>query len=779
MGGTWSRIARGATVVWAAALSSCEDGAGQGSAETGTPTGSVDAARGPGPSTGGAPGPGPVTDGGLGPGPGPGTDAAPPVRPVALGTYDGVLQGSPPDWPIFTGPFSRKLREDEAAPTEAPALQALGLKAARGESESVWVALAAGDGSVSVTLDGALPGVTRVFSVGFVDGVAEVLRPLEPGGALPLRPNGPTGLVLDVRVARDAAPGDHGASLRLERPGRAPVNVPIALHVFDFDLPEVPRFESQMNLDMASLRGPDGAPPDGTGDAARETLVALRWASANSTWPSGFRWGITWDAPENPRRCEALYLEPDEPAPYSIGMIAPRVLGRFAQSSVFQFIDNHTPRPDTFCGVARGDHRGNAEYDAAWGRYLAALSAYLSAEGHTPRTYAYLQNEPQDTTEERLAAHLCRVARAAAPDLRIAVSEEPKPSVAEDPEGACGYDLWIAALQHYQPAYAQARMRDHGETVWFYSLDHDPAPYFNPTAPGSPGMDARIVPWVAWRERARGYAYYDAGRFLHAGVPGVRALLLRDGFEDYDYLYLAHGGQHPTVGVERGVDTTVAGLASGLRDFSRDATALHTLRDAVGAYLGGERDSLPQVAPPAEDPPRPRFVNFQAIDGPPRAEPLEVPQGSGRLYEKVGWMPFDAARGLGFTGENVGDPTRALALYDEVPGFDERQRSVVYDDWGRPARFDLVVPPGRYRVRVGLGRPARGYPNDPQNLRIEGMPAVVDHVTTDDAPVLEYVGEHSVQDGKLSLDFGGRSARTGDFAFTFLAYVDVEPLPPP
>ena len=766
-----SRIARGASLVWAAALVSCGDGAGQGPAEGGP-------GPGPGVPTDGAPGPGSVTDGG--PGPGPRADAgpvpSPPVTPVALGTYDGVLQGSPADWTIFTGPFSRKLREDETAPADARPLEALTVKAARGESESVWVALSAGEGSVTVTLDSALPGVSRLFSVGFVDGVAEVLRPVEPGAALALRANGPTGLVLDVRVARGASPGDHRTMLRLERPGRAAVQVPVSLHVFDFDLPEVPRFESQMNLDMASVRGPDGAPPDGTGDAARETLAALRWASANSTWPSGFRWGITWDAPENPRRCEALYLEPDEPAPYSIGAIAPRALGRFAQSSVFQFIDNHTPRPDTFCSVARGDHRGNAEYDAAWGRYLAALSAYLSAEGHTPRTYAYLQNEPQDATEERLAAHLCRVARAAAPGLRIAVSEEPKPSVAEDPEGACGYDVWIAALQHYQPAYAQARMRDFGETVWFYSLDHDPAPYFNPTAPTSSGMDARIVPWVAWRERARGYAYYDAGRFLHAGVPGVRALLLRDGFEDYDYLYLAHGGQHPVVGVERGVDATVAGLASGLRDFSRDATALHSLRDALGAYLGAERDSLPQVAPAETDPPRARFLNFQQVDGPPRAEPLEVPPGSGRLYEKVGWMPFDAARGLGFTSENVGDPTRALALYDDVPGFDDRQRSVVYDDWGRPARFDLVVAQGRYRVRVGLGRPARGSPNDPQNLLIEGVPTVVDHITTDEAPVFEYQGEHTVQDGKLSLDFGGRSARTGDFAFTFLAYLDVEPL---
>jgi hypothetical protein len=133
--------------------------------------------------------------------------------------------------------------------------------------------------------------------------------------------------------------------------------------------------------------------------------------------------------------------------------------------------------PATFCGVARGDAHGTATYDAAWSSYLSALTGYLRANGYLERSYYYVQNEPQDAGDHRLAAHLCRVARAAAPGLRLAVSEEPTPAIAEDAGGACGYDIWIAHVEAYDPTYATTRQRDHGEAVWLYSLDHDAEPF--------------------------------------------------------------------------------------------------------------------------------------------------------------------------------------------------------------------------------------------------------------------------------------------------------------
>lgn len=78
------------------------------------------------------------------------------------------------------------------------------------------------------------------------------------------------------------------------------------------------------------------------------------------------------------------------------------------------------------------------------------------------------------------------IIKAVAPNLRIAVSEEPKPEIAERSDyGPCGYDIWIAYIKDYKKDYAWQRQRDYGETVWFYSLPQDDLPYFSPCKDGN------------------------------------------------------------------------------------------------------------------------------------------------------------------------------------------------------------------------------------------------------------------------------------------------------
>jgi hypothetical protein len=701
------------------------------------------------------------------------TDAGPPVGPPASTPPAGPLAQSPPDWPLVTGPAGQTPRAVPLPPAGAP-LDALRVSAARGEHETVWLSLGAGEGTVTATFTAPNTLGATVYGAGFTNGFADALTPLGPADPWPLTPQAPGALLLDVEVPRDAAPGDHNATLTLVRSNGTRVEVPVVIHVFDFELPREMLFSSQVNLSIESL-----IPPGGTVEDARNLLFDLHLTPASAVWPSGFRWDITWDSAANPQRCGAFWDEATEDPQYAVGALARRLLlGEgwngvgFGDAELFQFVDNTTPRPDTFCGEARGDAFGTPAYNAAWGAWLTALTDYLRGAGLLDRTYAYLQNEPQTADDARLAAHLCRLVRAAAPGLRIAISEQPTPAIAEDAGGPCGYDIWIASLGHLQPAYALERQRDHGEQLWLYSLDHDAEPFFNPTAPDRDALHARVIPWVSWRLRARGWAYYDAGRFFPGGRPSVRALALRDGFEDYAYLYLANGGRHPAPGVEESLDRAVAPVATALTDWNRDPAVLAGVREALGAYLGGERDTLP--GPPAADPDAPvesRYVNLQDPAGEPAADPLVV---DGHTWEKAGWAPWDAERRLGFVGEHVADPEIAKTGYDAVDGVSETQRSYVYDDFGRPALFELGLAPGRYHVRVGLGRPARGYPGDPHNLSLEGAPVVVDHITTDAAPTFIYDGEVEVLDGRLSVAFGGRSAVTGEFAYTFLAFVSAE-----
>jgi hypothetical protein len=59
---------------------------------------------------------------------------------------------------------------------------------------------------------------------------------------------------------------------------------------------------------------------------------------------------------------------------------------------------------------------------------------------------------------------------------------------------------------------------------------------------------------------------------------------------------------------------------------------------------------------------------------------------------------------------------------------------------------------------------------------IEGTRLIDDEPTTDAARVFRRSATLDITDGSLSLVAGGRSARTGDYAYTFLQFLDIEPV---
>jgi len=717
--------------------------------------------------------------GGVGGG-GAGGTGGKPVEPVPLDptefTY--TLEESTASLELWTTPPTRKVKRSDAAPSAKRS--GLKLSAAKNEHEPTQLVLGPGSGSVTVELApfANLGSEQRVAlsAVGYDGDWSETLAPLASGGSVSLDAQAGTVIWLSVYVPESAAAGDHTTSLTLTPASGAPIAIPVTLHVFDFTLPKEIHFASQLNLSIQSL-----IPSGGAEEAAKTMLFEHRLTPASPTWPSGFKWNITWDSDASPTKCSAFFDEPNEAPPYSIQHLAKKYLKGegwngvgFPDSMLFQFVDNATPRPQTFCGIDRGDHDGTTAYNAEWSEFLAALDAYLVQNGYADRSYYYVQNEPQDAADHALAAHLCRLTKKAAPNLRIAVSEEPKPEIAEDPGGPCGYDIWIAHVRAYQEKYAWQRQKQFGETVWFYSLDQDPDPYFNPTRVDTQGLHERIIPWTAWSHRIRGWAYYDGGRFFPNGAPNIRAELLREGFEDYEYLFLANGGAHPNVDVIEVADPTAKSVAASMTSWTKDPDALMALRFELGRYIEGSRSTLPVLQ--ADSGIRPRgayYVNFQDPAGAPTADPLVV---DGKTYMKVGWQAYDEKLGLGWSGEKIGDPSIALFGFDDVAGYSDVQKSYVYDDYGRDNLFEFALEPGKYLVTVGVGRPAKGYPGDPHNVSVEGVKLIDDELTTNAAPTIEKSTTVDLTDGSLSLVVAGKSASTGNYAYTFLGYLAVEPV---
>jgi len=765
MGRSWIRLGLGAVVCTTSLglLFACGDSDDGGSGA---------AAGGGGSSGGGSSGGGSGGSGGSGGG-------GDPTEPVVLDPTDFTytLEESPGGLPLWTTPATHKLREGDRPPEATRS--GLYLSAARREFEPLPLVLGPASGSATVRID-PFPDLgdeqrVELTSVRYDQGWGEYLDPLAPSEEVSLSGDRGAGVWLTVYVPAGAPAGEHTTSMTVTPSGGDAVTIPVTLYVFDFAIPEEIHFASQMNVSVSSLI-PDG----GKEEDAKDLLFEHRFTPKSVTWPSGFKWGITWDSDSAPNKCEAFYDEPDEGEAYSIRHLARKyILGEgwngigFPNAMIFQFVNNGTPRPDELCGISRGDHFGSTAYNEEWSQFLAALDSYLVDNGYADKAYYYVQNEPQNEEDHRLAAHLCRLTKAAAPHLRIAVSDEPKPEIAEDPDGACGYDIWIAHVRAYKEDYAWERQRDHGETVWFYSLDQDPDPYFNPTRVDVQGMHQRIIPWTAWVHRITGWAYYDVGRFFDGPRPTVRAELLREGFEDYEYLYLANGGAHPSVDVTANADPTVQSVTSGMTSWNKDPDALMALRHELGKYIEGSRDTLPVLE--VETNARPRdayYLSFQDPDGPPTDDPLVV---DGNTYLKIGWAAWDDDAGLGWYGENVGTGIVKYG-YDDVGGYTEAQKGYVYDDYGRNNLFEFAIENGRYDVTIGVGRPGKGYANDPHTAIVEGIRVVDDEVTTDAEPTIERTETIDLTDGKISVEVGGKSPSTNNWAYTFLAYIVIEPV---
>ena len=711
---------------------------------------------------------------------------------------------------VWTTPTMEKVLREAAPPTQAG--QALQLYAAKNEFEPVQLVLrsdAAGSATLSLspfTGPGGGTPITRVdvHRVGYVrisqpsdsssiksSYLPDPLEPTTLGASetLPAAQNQP--FWLTVYVPPGAAAGDYTATLSI-RYGAATQDVPVRLHVFDFALPGRIGFDGNWNSSFQALGGSASL-------AAVESLKNFffehRLIPSSVGWPAGLNYngGITYD-------CNTGQFVEKTSDPYDFSQLGPKYIDGtgwngigFQSFQIMGFVDNSTPRPATFCGVARGtDHYGTAAYNAKWSQLLAAINSYIVAHGYQGKGYYYVQNEPQNQADADLAAYLANLSKTAAPNLRIAISEEPKPEIAENPMAmGKSYDLWWADLSAYKPDYAKGRQAL-GETVWWYFLYGDAPPHFNPITIDHPGLESRIGHWAAWKHRVRGFAYYSVtgwgadpytnprpmgtaqngdGFLLYPSVGGklvssIRWELLREGVEDYEYLLLANAGAAPkTVDNPAAVDVSVASAVSSVTSFTRDAGALQHLRDQLGLKIEGKVNGWPVLdsKPPGAHPRAAYYINFQDPAGEPTQSPLSV---DGHEWLKVGWDGYNAGRGYGWVGPYIGNATIMKTTY-LATGPNPLQRSVIYNDYGRTDTFNWDIENGKYKVTVSIGWDGKTYAK--HRVIVEGMP-LYDSVGT--TPQMPYRADSiivTVNDGNLTLEAGQQNE------YTMLNWLSIEP----
>ena len=706
-----------------------------------------------------------------------------------------------------TTTMDKVLREATPPTTQGDAID---LRAAKNEHEPFQIVVRA-TSAASVTLSmtpftgpGTLDAI-ELRRVGYVTisepsdpgsiPSGQIPDPLDPASfgeeeSLPAGENQP--FWITVSIPSSAAAGDYTSTLTATVDGSS-VDVPVHLHVFDFALPAQIGFDGNWNTSFQALGGSESL------EKVRELkdfFFAHRLVPSSVAWPAGLNYtgGIEYDC------ATATFLEEDNP--YDFSQLGPEYIDGqgwngvgFPSFQIMQFVDNSTPRPADFCGVARGaSHFGTPEYNAEWSKLLAAIEAYLAERGWTDKGYYYVQNEPQGQEDYDLAAFLAKLSKDAAPSLRIAVSEEPKAEIAAHPDiGSARYDLWWADLSHFDPEYAKIRQAA-GDVVWWYFLYGDLPPHFNPITIDHPGIESRIPFWSAYSHRVQGFAYYSVtgwgddprsnprpqgtnqngdGFLLYPPVGGelvtsIRWENLREGAEDHEYLRLAAGGVlPPTADVPAGCDVTAQSAAASTTSFTRDAAAFLHLRDELGYYLEGKRDGCPVLdsAPPGAHPRAEYRLNFQDPAGPPADEPLVV---DGQEWAKIGWEAYDVKKGYGWSGPYIGDASIMLYQYLPDAPVDELRKSIIYNDYGRTDTFNWDIENGKYQVTVSVGWHDKTYSK--HRIHVEGKPLLDSVETTPETPYLEASITVDVTDGNITLEAGQQDE------YTMLNWMSITPM---
>lgn len=455
------------------------------------------------------------------------------------------------------------------------------------------------------------------------------LFPIDSGDTVDFAENENQPLWFTVNVPWDAAAGVYTGTVTIGTTG-----FPVAIEVWNFSLPREIHLDSEWGFGWSSIvetyGGTDGGSVQGcywdVVNAFKQDFINHRLIPKGVAWPAGLNYpgGIEYDCAGN--------LDADAWGEWDFHTLGGRyVHGRDGFNDGYGFPvllawgpqSNWPPDslPFSFCGESRSGVLGSAAYQQKWTQYLAAVDGYIVAEGYDSAAYYHIVNEPQTVSDYDIVGQISALTEQAAPHLRQLVSEQVEPQIFNYP--GARIDIWMPTISNYEPTKSHDRQKNHGEEVWWYYLYGDRPPLPNPIAICHHGLEARMTPWLAWAERVDGLLHYSAtdwspnpwttpdvtgrcngdafffyppnkdgsdlqtcGESGHRLVPSIRWENLRDGMEDYEYLWLLAGGD-PQIDVANAADSYVAQLIKSRTLFSRVPTDLAATRAAIAEALAG------------------------------------------------------------------------------------------------------------------------------------------------------------------------------------------------
>ena len=236
-------------------------------------------------------------------------------------------------------------------------------------------------------------------------------------------------------------------------------------------------------------------------------------------------------------------------------------------------------------GEFGGFKYGTPDYERLWSDYAMQIESHLKEKGWLKQAYVYWFDEPDKKDYEFVNERMDRIKKHA-PGLTRLLTEQ------VEPELIGHVDLWCALTPQWTPKLAQER-RKAGEEAWWYICCGPKAPYIGEFTE-HPASEMRVWAWQSWQYGVQGILIWETtywssstafpdslqdpwkdamayvsgygtpkgakqfwgncdGRYLYpprrdpnvkqgpcldGPVSSLRWENLRDGVEDYEYLYM-------------------------------------------------------------------------------------------------------------------------------------------------------------------------------------------------------------------------------------------------
>ncbi|HIQ23409.1 MAG TPA: DUF4091 domain-containing protein [Planctomycetes bacterium] len=409
----------------------------------------------------------------------------------------------------------------------------------------------------------------------------DALPPLDQPLDVPAGQNQPLWVL--VYVPRDAPAGDYRGQLKLQAEGFSAA-VPLELHVWDFALPERNHIETAFGFSASNVFRYHGLKTE----ADKRKVLDMYFQCFSEHRIS----------PYNPVPLDPIHVrflpEADPPRAEVDFSAFDAEFSRVVEE--FHFTGYRLPIQGMGGGTfhARREPRigqftaETPEYQAMFSSYVKQLEEHFRQKGWLDLIYVYWFDEPAPKDYEFVRKGFERLKRYA-PGLRTMLTEEPVDALAGP------VDIWCPITPRYDHRAAEKR-RAEGERFWWYVCTAPKAPYCTLFI-DHPATELRVWLWQTWQRKIDGILVWQAtywtssaaypdepqnpyedpmgyrsgystprgvkrfwgngdGRFIYpplaAAVPGasgpepvlkppvssIRWEMLREGIEDFEYLWL-------------------------------------------------------------------------------------------------------------------------------------------------------------------------------------------------------------------------------------------------